>query len=74
MSEVRNMTRKYIDIGRADRLLKEGKSEAEVYEDFETRYNQHKEDPWWGDKAPDVAFSHILEIIKKAKEKMEEMK
>lgn len=74
MSEVRNQTRRYMDIGRAHRLLKEGKSEAEVYEDFETRYNRHKENPWWGDKAPDVIFSHILEIIKKAEEKKKEMK
>lgn len=39
-----------------------------------TRYNRHKENPWWGDKAPDVIFSHILEIIKKAEEKKKKLK
>ena len=74
MNEMCAIARRQRDIGIVLKLLNEGKSEAEVYEDFETRYNRHKENPWWGDKAPDVIFSHILEIIKKAEEKKKEMK
>ena len=74
MSEVRNQTRRCMDIGRAYRLLKEGKSEAEVYEDFETRYNRRKDNPHWENEAPDVVFAHILESIEAAKKRLKELK
>lgn len=74
MNEMCSIAKKQRDIGIVRNMLNAGKSEAEVYEEFEARYNRRKSNPHWNDEAPDVAFSHILEIIKKAEEKKKEIK
>lgn len=74
MNEMCAIARRQRDIGIVLNLLNEGKSEAEVYEDFETRYNRRKDNPHWENEAPDVVFAHILESIETAKERMKELK
>lgn len=74
MNEMCTIARRQRDIGIVLNLLNEGKSEAEVYEDFETRYNRRKDNPHWENEAPDVVFAHILESIKTAKERLKELK
>lgn len=54
----------YADIGRVVRWLMEGKSEAEIYEEFETLYNSRGKNPQWDDAPPDEAFEFILNLIK----------
>lgn len=56
MKQDRMRMRRSMDIGRVKRLLDSGKSEAEVYEEFETWYNRRGKNPWWSDKAPDVSY------------------
>ena len=74
MNEMCAIARRQRDVGIVLNLLNEGKSEAEVYEDFEARYNRRKSNPHWNDEAPDVVFSHILESIKAAEKRLKEMK
>ena len=74
MNEMMINARRQRDIGIVLNLFNAGKSEAEVYEDFETRYNRRKSNPHWNDEAPDVVFSYILEIIKAAEKRLKEVK
>lgn len=52
------------DIGRVVRRLMEGKSVAEIYEEFETLYNSRGKNPQWDDAPPDEVFEFILDLIK----------
>lgn len=74
MNEMCSIAKKKRDIGIVYNMLNAGKSESEVYEEFEARYNRRKSNPHWNDEAPDVVFSHILEIIKAAEKILKEMK
>lgn len=52
------------DIGRVVRRLEKGKSEAEVYEEFEALYNKRGKNPQWDNEPPDEVFEFILDLIK----------
>lgn len=74
MNEMCSIAKKQRDVGIVHNMLNAGKSEVEVYEEFEARYNRRKNNPHWNDEAPDVVFSQILEIIKAAEKRLKEMK
>ena len=72
MNEMCAIARRQRDIGIVLNLLNEGKSKAEVYEEFKTRYNRRKDNPHWKNEAPDVVFADILESIEAAIEPAKE--
>lgn len=74
MKQDRMRMRRSMDIGRVKRLLDSGKSEAEVYEEFETWYNRRGKNPWWSDKAPDDIFGYIMDVIKQEEARKKAMK
>lgn len=52
------------DIGRVVRRLIEGKTVAEIYEEFEPIYNNRGKNPQWDDAPPVEVFGFILDLIK----------
>lgn len=73
MNEMCAIARRQRDIGIVRNLLSEGKSKAEVYEEFKTRYNRRKDNPHWENEAPDVVFARILESIEAGKKRLKEL-
>lgn len=73
MNEMCAIARRQQDIWIVLNLLSEGKSKAEVYEEFKTRYNRRKDNPHWENEAPDVVFARILESIETIKKRVKEL-
>lgn len=73
MNEMCAIAKRQRDIGIVLNLLNSGKSEAEAYEDFKTRYNRRKDNFHWENEAPDVVFARILERIETSKKALKEL-